>query len=66
MPSDIRDSGNIESDADTICMIYRDEVYNPDTEEKGVAELIIRKARNASVGMVKARWYAETTTFMDL
>jgi replicative DNA helicase len=66
VPSDIRDSGNIESDADTICMIYRDEVYNPDTEEKGVAELIIRKARNASVGMVKARWYAETTTFMDM
>lgn len=66
IPSDIRDSGNIESDADTICMIYRDEVYNPDTEEKGIAELIIRKARNASVGMVKAHWYAETTTFMDL
>jgi replicative DNA helicase len=65
VPSDIRDSGNIESDADTICMIYRDEVYNPETEEKGVAELIIRKARNGATGTVRARWYAETTTFTD-
>jgi len=65
IPSDIRDSGNIESDADTICMIYRDEVYNPDTEDKGIAELIIRKARNGATGTVRARWYAETTTFTD-
>ena len=65
VPSDIRDTGNIESDADTICMIYRDEVYNADTEDKGIAELIIRKARNGATGTVRARWYAETTTFTD-
>lgn len=65
IPSDIRDTGNIESDADTICMIYRDEVYNPETEDKGIAELIIRKARNGATGTVRARWYAETTTFTD-
>jgi hypothetical protein len=65
VPSDIRDTGNIESDADTICMIYRDEVYNADTEDKGIAELIIRKARNGATGTIRARWYAETTTFTD-
>ena len=65
IPSDIRDSGNIESDADTICMIYRDEVYKPDTDDKGIAEFIIRKARNGATGTVRARWYAETTTFTD-
>lgn len=65
IPSDIRDSGNIESDADTICMLYRDEVYKPDTDDKGIAEFIIRKARNGATGTVRARWYAETTTFTD-
>ena len=65
IPSDIRDSGNIESDADTICMLYRDEVYDPDTEHKGIAEFIIRKARNGATGTVKARWYADTTSFED-
>jgi len=66
IPSDLRDSGNIESDADSIMMIYRDEVYNDKTDEPGVAELIIRKARNGSVGMVKTRWHAEHTSFADL
>jgi replicative DNA helicase len=66
IPSDLRDSGNIESDADSIMMIYRDEAYNDKTDEPGVAELIIRKARNGSVGMVKTRWHAEHTSFADL
>lgn len=65
IPSDIRDSGNIESDADTICMLYRDEVYKPDTDDKGIAEFIIRKARNGATGTVRARWYADTTSFDD-
>lgn len=64
--SDLRDSGNIESDADTIIMLYRDEVYNPETEDKGVMELLVRKARNGSTGEVKAKWIAESTRVEDM
>ena len=46
-------------------MIYRDEVYKPDTDDKGIAEFIIRKARNGATGTVRARWYADTTSFED-
>ena len=66
MLSDIRESGAIEQDADVVMFIHREDYYNPDTEEKNVAELIIAKQRNGSLGTVKLGWKGEYTWFMDL
>lgn len=63
MMSDLRDSGAIEQDADVIVFVYRDEVYHPDSEDRGTAELIIAKNRMGEIGMVRTAWIGEYTTF---
>ncbi len=66
MLSDLRESGAIEQDADLVLMLYRDEYYQPDSVDRGVAEIIIAKHRNGPTGTVKMLFQAELTKFLNL
>ena len=63
--SDLRESGSIEQDADSVMMLYRDDYYNPNTEEKNIAECIVAKNRHGEIGTVKLQWLPQSTTFAD-
>lgn len=64
--SDLRESGDLEQDADMVLFIHRDEVYDPNTDKKGIAEIHIAKQRNGAVGIIPLRFDPETTTFSTL
>jgi replicative DNA helicase len=64
--SDLRESGSLEQDADVVLFIYRDEKYNPDTDKKGVADIIVAKHRNGPTGQVQLLFLERTTKFLDL
>jgi len=64
--SDLRESGAIEQDADMVVFLYRDELYNPNTPDKNIAEVIIQKQRNGPTGSLKLRFSKEYTKFDNL
>ena len=66
MLSDLRDSGSIEQDADVVMFLHREEYYNPDTEDKNIAEVIVSKQRSGPLRTVKLAWLSEITTFANL
>ena len=63
--SDLRESGAIEQDADSVMFLYRDEYYNENTEDKGLAECIVSKNRHGETGTVKLQWFGPYQTFAD-
>ena len=63
--SDLRESGAIEQDADSVMFLYRDEYYHENTEDKGVAECIVAKNRHGETGAVKMQWIGQYQTFAD-
>ncbi len=66
MLSDLRESGAIEQDADIVMFLYRDEVYNKDSDMKGITELIIAKQRNGAIGTVNLVWLSDYTKFTGM
>lgn len=64
--SDLRESGAIEQDADIVMFLYRDDYYNPDTEKKNIAEIILAKHRSGSTGTVELVWLGQYTKFANL
>src|SRR5688500_12574435 len=64
--SDLRDSGAIEQDADMVMFLYRDEYYNSDSDDKGIAEVIVGKHRNGPTGRVQLAWMEQYTKFASL
>ena len=66
MLSDLRESGAIEQDADIVMFLYRDDYYNPETEDKNIAEIIISKHRGGSTGTIKLLWMGSYTKFVNL
>jgi replicative DNA helicase len=65
MLSDLRESGSIEQDADIVMFIYRDDYYNPESERRGEAEIIIAKQRNGPTGTIDLLYQSSITRFLN-
>ena len=65
MLSDLRESGQLEQDADAVLMVYRDDYYRPETHLKGFGEILVRKNRDGAVGDVLLKWTPEHTRWID-
>ena len=66
MLADLRESGSIEQDADIVIFIYRDEFYNPESEQRGMAEIIVAKHRNGPTGASRLAFLEQYTKFANL
>ena len=66
MLSDLRESGSLEQDADIVAFLYRDDYYNPDSDQKNITEVIIAKHRNGPVDTVQLFFHKQFTKFSDL
>ena len=66
MLSDLRESGSLEQDADVVLFLYRDDVYNPDSADRGTAEVLVAKHRNGPVGKVRLAWLDHYTKFANM
>jgi replicative DNA helicase len=66
MLSDLRESGSLEQDADVVMFLYRDEVYDPESQDRGTAEVIVAKHRNGPVGKVRLAWLDRYTKFANM
>src|SRR5450759_4871982 len=64
--SDLRESGSIEQDAAIVMFVHREELYNPQTDKKNIADLIIAKHRNGPIGQIPLRFFPSQTRFADL
>ena len=66
MLADLRESGSIEQDSDVVCMIYRDEAYNVESDQRGTAEIIVAKHRNGPTGVTRLAFRADFTQFANM
>ncbi len=66
MLSDLRESGAIEQDADIVMFLYRDDYYNPDSEKKNIAEVIMAKHRSGATGTIELLWLGNYTKFVNI
>src|SRR5260370_7169702 len=66
MLADLRESGSLEQDSDIVVFIYRDDIYNPDSDQRGTAEIIVAKHRNGPTGMTRLAFANRLTNFATL
>ncbi len=66
MLADLRESGSLEQDADIVIFLYRDEIYNPESDQRGTAEVIVAKHRNGPTGMTRMAFLDHLTKFANM